>query len=406
MQGLREYIFSGVVLSSNSSKAFTQRFRTWFPDREFSVRSQDKVHTFKLSSKKQVLTLVTAFGLFGVWFGSLGAVALSSQTAQAELAEREADVARAEAHVKRYHQSIKNVATDLAQRQDFIEQVVEAHIGEPTVAAEEDDANASKATSNSKAQKMSQALPAADALAELEKAQFALVERLTNYAQTRTYTSTQAIRGLGLNPNTLLNEKQHGVGGPLEQFATARDGSLDPRFERMGQSLARMSMLVNGMDSIPQVNPTHVAAVSSSFGYRSDPFTGAGAFHAGLDFPGPMGSPIYAAAKGKVTFVGFKSGYGNCVEITHGNGLMTRYAHLQGFKTLLGQTVEGGAHIASMGSTGRSTGPHLHFEVRVHDRPVNPRHFLETAQKKLDAEQRQLAQFQSSKAQKGNHSYG
>ncbi|MEJ2457870.1 MAG: M23 family metallopeptidase, partial [Novosphingobium sp.] len=103
-------------------------------------------------------------------------------------------------------------------------------------------------------------------------------------------------------------------------------------------------------------------------------------FHAGLDFPGPRGSPIYAAAKGTVSFVGRRHGYGNCIEISHGNGLMTRYAHLSSFgKTHVGEQVDAGTVIAAMGSTGRSTGPHLHFEVRVNGRPVNPRPFLEAA---------------------------
>ena len=119
--------------------------------------------------------------------------------------------------------------------------------------------------------------------------------------------------------------------------------------------------------------------VTSSYGYRRDPFTGAGAMHYGLDFRGPIGSPIYAAAKGKVTFVGRKSGYGNVVEITHGNGLMTRYAHMSKFAARRGQTVDAGTVIGAIGSTGRSTGPHLHFELRINNRAVNPRPFLESA---------------------------
>jgi len=127
--------------------------------------------------------------------------------------------------------------------------------------------------------------------------------------------------------------------------------------------------------------PAHVAYQSSSFGYRSDPFTGGAAFHAGIDFPGPMGSPIYAAAPGRVSFVGRRAGYGNLVEISHGNGLTTRYAHLSRFTTQVGAKVDGGTQIAAMGSTGRSTGSHLHFEVRVNGRAVNPRPFLQASEK-------------------------
>ena len=96
-------------------------------------------------------------------------------------------------------------------------------------------------------------------------------------------------------------------------------------------------------------------------------------------FKGPVGSAIYSAAKGRVTFVGRKAGYGKVVEVSHGNGVMTRYAHLSGFVAQVGDQVEAGDHIAKLGNTGRSTGPHLHFEVRINNRAVNPRTFLERA---------------------------
>jgi murein DD-endopeptidase MepM/ murein hydrolase activator NlpD len=132
--------------------------------------------------------------------------------------------------------------------------------------------------------------------------------------------------------------------------------------------------------------------LSSSYGYRSDPFTGAGAMHSGLDFPGPLGTPILAAAPGRVTFVGQRSGYGNVVEIDHGQGILTRYAHLSGFTARVGEQVTAGQQIAKMGSTGRSTGSHLHFEVRLNGVAVNPRRFLEAKadvlEVKADARQR------------------
>ena len=140
-----------------------------------------------------------------------------------------------------------------------------------------------------------------------------------------------------------------------------------------------MDALQRGLEGIPQVLPASLQFISSGFGYRSDPFTGGAAFHPGLDFRGPIGAPIYAAAKGQVSFVGQKSGYGNCVEVSHGNGLVTRYAHMSAFRTQLGHIVNAGELIGAIGSTGRSTGPHLHFEVRINDQPVNPRPFLEIA---------------------------
>ncbi len=140
-----------------------------------------------------------------------------------------------------------------------------------------------------------------------------------------------------------------------------------------------MNALEQGLDSVPQVKPASFATISSGFGFRRDPFTRRGAMHNGLDFKGPKGAPIHAAAVGRVSFVGWKGGYGKTVEITHGNGVMTRYAHMTKFTTKLGAQVAPGDTIGGIGSTGRSTGPHLHFEVRIHNRPVNPRTFLEQA---------------------------
>src|SRR5690606_22611659 len=170
-----------------------------------------------------------------------------------------------------------------------------------------------------------------------------------------------------------------GMGGPFERLSTERDGSLDPRFERLGLSLARMDALERGLNGIPQVMPVDVQMITSGFGYRSDPFHGGAAMHAGLDFRGRVGDPVHAAAKGTVTFVGTKSGYGKVVEVSHGNGMMTRYAHMSAWRARVGQQVAAGDVVGLIGNTGRSTGPHLHFEVRIHGRAVNPRPFLETA---------------------------
>ena len=129
--------------------------------------------------------------------------------------------------------------------------------------------------------------------------------------------------------------------------------------------------------AIPTAMPAASMMLSSGFGYRSDPFTGGGAMHAGLDFKGPVGTPILAAAEGKVVLAGFHGGYGNMIEIRHANGLVTRYAHLSGLNVRSGQMVERGVQIGRMGSTGRSTGSHLHFEVRQNGQAINPRKFLE-----------------------------
>lgn len=345
------------------------------------MRSQGQVRFIRVSSRAQKVAAGAAVGVAAIWAASVGALALSQASASSEdaaLAARAANVAKAESRVARYRNDVNATMADLERRQQFITQVVDAHIQE--VPEESEPAQPTDETVAT-AKKISLTVPGARALADIEAKQLALVERLTRYADQRSSAATASIRKLGLNPDAMLSRARMAEGGPLVKLATAADGSVDPRFVRMGRSLARMDALESGLASIPQVSPAHVAYVSSSYGYRSDPFTGGAAFHAGLDFPGPMGSPIYAAAKGRVTFVGQKSGYGNCIEVTHGNGLMTRYGHLSGFRTRVGQEVDAGSLIGAMGSTGRSTGSHLHFEVRVNDRPVNPRPFLEAAQR-------------------------
>ena len=110
--------------------------------------------------------------------------------------------------------------------------------------------------------------------------------------------------------------------------------------------------------------------------WEGDPFTGRLAFHPGIDFPWPTGTTVMAAGHGKVIFVGQISGYGNVIDIDHGGGIVTRYGHLSAFLIDQGATVDTGTPIARVGSTGRSTGPHLHFEVRRNDSPVDPTFYL------------------------------
>lgn len=362
-----------------TAAVFQSRLRTLFPEREFFMRSQGQVRFIKVSTRAQALAATGVVVLLAGWMGAMVNVTLAQVAASRErsaLLLREAKVASAQRRVEAYRKDIDSVASDLARRQDFIQRLVEAHLGDLPA---DPDAAQTDAEAEKTARKISAALPAATALARVEADQFAFVQRLTHYADRRATRAADAIRRLGINPDAMLAGSRMAEGGPRLRLATSRNGALDPRFRRMGLSLARMDALASGLASLPQVQPAQVAYVSSSFGYRADPFDGEAAFHAGLDFPGPLGSPIYAAANGMVTFVGQKQGYGNCVEITHGNGLMTRYGHLSGFGAHVGQKVSAGTRIAAMGSTGRSTGPHLHFEVRINDRPVNPRPFLEAA---------------------------
>lgn len=132
-------------------------------------------------------------------------------------------------------------------------------------------------------------------------------------------------------------------------------------------------------NQVPTAMPVHAQWNSSSYGWRSDPFTGVHAMHEGVDFPVPPGTPIFAAANGMVVTAEFNAGYGNMIEIDHGNDLITRYAHASKLLVKPGTLVKRGQKVALSGSSGRSTGPHLHFEVRYKGAAQNPFRFLEKA---------------------------
>ena len=358
-----------------------ERLRLWFPDREFFMRADGQVRFIKLSSKLQIRVASGVVGITSLWLVALAVMAWGQYRAEADLAsfaEEKARVATASERLKDYGGNLDKVVDDLKQRQDFLDEMARML---PDDMVKEGAASGTVTDSTAEAgktvDKVGALIPQARGLAEMEARQLAFVERLTRFADARARRAETAMRKLNLDPQSMSRAAQQAMGGPFE--ALAATDNIDPRFERLGLSLARMTVLERALDGIPQVVPASVRAITSGFGYRRDPFNGRGAMHAGIDFKGAIGSPIFAAADGQVSFAGQKSGYGNAIEITHGNGMLTRYAHLSRIGVKVGQQVAAGATIGGLGSTGRSTGPHLHFEVRINDRAVNPRPFLEAA---------------------------
>lgn len=368
-----------------TSGTFLHRVKAMFPDREFIMRSQGQVRFIKISTRFQVTAASLVVCLLAVWLATMIFMSTTSYLAGRDrmvLQDREAKVESAESRVFQYRDDINAVSADLDRRQDVIESLIETHLGElPEEGAAAAKSSGSKNEAQRTVEKVSAAIPEAASLARVEARQLDFAERLTRYADQRADAAAKSIRKLGLNPATLLAsaESKGGQGGPYIKAAAGRASSLDPRIARLAASLSRMDALQRSLAGIPQVHPAKAEFISSRFGYRADPINGHAAFHAGLDFAGPVGAPVYAAANGTVRFAGYNHGYGNIVEVDHGNGLTTRYAHMSRFRTAVGQTVEAGQIIGAIGNTGRSTGPHLHFEVRVHGRPVNPRPFLEKA---------------------------
>lgn len=385
-------------MQNSAVSGLKDRLRAWFPDREFFMRSEGQVRFIKVSSRIQIIGASVVAALLLVWVLSLAGMAVSSYLASRDrlsLLHREATVAKSESRLEAYGADIGKVAEDLKRRQDFIDQVTQAHIGDLPKDQQVGETVSNSATESAETvKKVSAFIPEAAALAQIEARQLAFIEGLTRAADRRSAAAEARLVRLGLNPKAVLArlEDRSAQGGPLISLATSRDGSIDPRFQRFGLSLARMEALERSVAALPQAMPASLEYISSGFGYRPDPFTGGPDFHGGLDFKGPIGAPIYAAARGKVTFVGQRSGYGNVVEVDHGHGLLTRYAHMSGFRTRVGKEVIPGEMIGLIGNTGRSTGPHLHFEVRINDRPVNPRPFLEAVPNVLEKDSGNPAQ--------------
>lgn len=184
------------------------------------------------------------------------------------------------------------------------------------------------------------------------------------------------------------------AGGPLIAATSAEASSTlraDGDFRSLFTAWKKMdggAGIGGGAIAIPSVQPVARMDFTSNFGIRSDPFRGSAAMHAGVDIRGPVGTPIYATADGVVAEAKRRGGYGNLVEIDHGKGIATRYGHMSKILVSAGARVTRGQVIGLMGSTGRSTGSHLHYEVRMDGRAVNPIPFLTSADHLLAAQDR------------------
>lgn len=188
----------------------------------------------------------------------------------------------------------------------------------------------------------------------------------------------------GAEQSTLLPSKSLN----MEEFQALLD-AMSKDVERRADYLNVVETKLIGFKlqakMLPTVQPVNVSYNASGFGWRLDPFNGNNAFHEGIDFSAPTGTPIVAAAGGVVIAAEYHPQFGNMVEIDHGGDIMTRYGHTSKIYVKVGDIVKRGQHIADIGSTGRSTGSHLHFEVRVKDVPQNPHKFLSAGNAQLGA---------------------
>ncbi|WP_089175553.1 peptidoglycan DD-metalloendopeptidase family protein [Bosea sp. AS-1] len=195
--------------------------------------------------------------------------------------------------------------------------------------------------------------------------------------------SALAETGLDTDRMSVPNVVDGGVGGPLVPVKLdASAGPFEATLTALQPRLTSLIRLRGLVEQMPLARPMPGDHdFTSNYGYRTDPFTRGLAMHTGVDFRAASGSPILATAPGKVVAAEYNGGYGNMVEVEHANGLSTRYAHMSAILVSVGQTVKTGTVVGRVGTTGRSTGPHLHYETRINEEPVDPTKFLNAGSK-------------------------
>jgi murein DD-endopeptidase MepM/ murein hydrolase activator NlpD len=209
-------------------------------------------------------------------------------------------------------------------------------------------------------------------LRTIENEQLARIDTLTESAYQTADAISEALEAAGLPVDKDFGHD--GVGGPL--IALDNASMFDTKVRELDETLDKLEGMKEKARRLPIANPAPGRSISSTFGVRVDPILGTPALHSGMDFRAPQGSAARATAAGTVTRAGWNSGYGRMVEIDHGEGFSTRYAHLSRIDVKEGEMVATGQIVGEVGSSGRSTGAHLHYEVRRDGEAVNPLHYL------------------------------
>jgi len=216
-------------------------------------------------------------------------------------------------------------------------------------------------------------------LDQVERRQMAALSSVEDNMESRVRRMRGVFTDLGLDMTQLeAATPRAGVGGPFVPVKLPADaGAFERQLYRINVTRAAVDRLNRTLALVPYRKPViGEVEFTSGFGVRSDPFLGRPAMHTGLDFRAAMGDPVRATANGKVVSSGWAGGYGRMVEVDHGNGLSTRYGHLSEINVKVGDVIRIGQVIGAVGSTGRSTGPHLHYETRIDGDAVDPQKFL------------------------------
>lgn len=355
------------MTTMQTNAGFQSKFRTVFKPRDIFLHDGKSLRRFTIGAGVQMAAAAAAFVLLA-W--SIIATAAMIATMNGDVAQMQRQVAQMETDIQAIRSATVQRAALLERRQAFLAQMLSGQ-ADPNALAQLLPA-AATTFDNPAAQSVTSSFDAVDGM------QGAFVTRANAMARQAYRERAVMVRQLGVQPAT-LHQVQGGVGGPYEPVPAV--DNADPRFRELFTTWRQLDQLQQGMAAIPAAMPLRLAAnFTSAFGVRSDPFRGRAAMHPGIDLAGPIGTPVYATADGVVDRSEWNSGgYGNLVEIDHGQGIQTRYGHLSQRIAQPGQHIHRGDLIGLMGSTGRSTGSHLHYEVRIDGRAVNPIPFLQAS---------------------------
>ena len=352
------------------------------PERRIHIESRHGLRTINIGTRDQLMGIGSAAMIAG-WLAVSAVNGATGDNAQekrneAELARMAAQVQALKADTAVLKGSVASAAERIEARQQFLDALLSGKARNADL-ADLLPRYAGKAGSGEAS--VSGILAP---FAALEQKQIALVNKAAATAETRLKDAQALIGRLGLNPERFVAQSagrmtKIGLGGPFVPAGANQSAGTDPRYTELYVNWQRVEQLESAMQSLPSFVPVRNYTLTSSFGFRYDPFNGGAASHTGLDMAGTTGEPIYAAAGGRVVRAGRFAGYGNCIDIDHGHGIITRYGHLSSINVSVGDKVAIGEKIGGMGSTGRSTGTHLHYEVRIDGQAVNPRPFIEAS---------------------------
>ncbi|MDE8348658.1 MAG: M23 family metallopeptidase [Acidocella sp.] len=328
---------------------FARLIDHWFHDRIFLVRGRNKVRALTVTKREQLAVAIIASG-FVIWSAAATLTAALSGDGLMRAAHAELALGHA----------VQQAKAELA--------MVQTH-SQAMIAKLQAEATQAQAQRNN-------AVAAANAEVAADHAQ---MEDLTRQVESSIGSVQSIIKSTGLDPAHLMAAVP--ADAPDNQTASAPVQPAapidhDPSRAQLLDDVGRLQALNTVLQHLPITAPVSHVDISSPYGYRASPFTGAREFHVGIDLRDPMNTPVYATAPGVVIFAGVEDGYGELIEIDHGYGLTTRYSHLNKILVTVGTAVGLHQEIGLLGNTGWSTGPHLLYETRYNGVPLNPLQFI------------------------------